>query len=334
MIDNIFTALVRKKTMGAVLEFVLWCGVCFTALMAIVAFAFGKGNVTWILLMLFSIGLGVLMAFCLRGIVMVYSVFAFYVISLPVHFLAFVTGYYSGEYSSPLNILLFILTMLLGIGSAACAFVQFFSKLNLGTVTAVMVLCETALIMLLQILIYAAGFIGDVSVENEFHRIWLNARGYWIGTLCYWMMLIIVCIYLCALFWGPIEKTKSKLSGQAANTGASQVGGYVQGTQTSFQPGLQGIQGIYAGRIFYLQGRTFTLGSGEGVDIGIADAYVSKIHCAVCFQESMGYYEVLDQSRNGVFFANGMPMQKGVYNPVQRGSVICIGSVRQQFKLL
>ena len=63
MIDNIFTALVRKKTTGAILEFVLWCAGCFTSLMAIVAFAFGKGNITWILLMFFSIGLGVLMAF-------------------------------------------------------------------------------------------------------------------------------------------------------------------------------------------------------------------------------------------------------------------------------
>lgn len=334
MIDNIFTALVRKKTTGAILEFVLWCAVCFTSLMAIVAFAFGKGNITWILLMFFSIGLGVLMAFCLRGIVMVYSVCVFCVINLPVHFLAFVNGYHGGEYSSPLNILLFILALLLGIGSVACAFVQFFSKCNLGTVTAIMVLCESALIVLLQILIYTSGFIGELSGENEFHRSWLNARGYWIGTSCYWMVLIVVCVYLCALSWGPIEKAKGKLFDQAVNVQTAQAGNYAQGAQTAFQPGLQGMQGVYAGRIFYLQGRTFTIGSGEGADIVITDAYVSRMHCAVHFQASMGYYEILDQSRNGVFFANGTPMQKGVYHPVQRGSVICIGSAQQQFRLL
>ena len=60
MVDNIFSSLMYKKTTGAVLEFVLWCGVCFAALMAMAAFALGKGNVTWILLMLFSIGLGFL----------------------------------------------------------------------------------------------------------------------------------------------------------------------------------------------------------------------------------------------------------------------------------
>ena len=334
MVDNIFSSLMYKKTTGAVLEFVLWCGVCFAALMAMAAFALGKGNVTWILLMLFSIGLGVLMAFCQRGIAIIYSICAFCVINLLVHFSVFVNGYYGGKYSSPWNILLLTLALLLGIAAAACASIQFFSKLQLGRVTAVLALCESALIMFLQVLIYAVGFLGDYSGENMFHRRWLDERGYWIGTLGYWILLAVACVYLCAIFWGPLEKAKSKLPGQAVPVRAVQAGGGVRGGQAAFHPGLQGLQGIYAGRAFYLQGRELMMGSGEGVDIVIRDVYVSRIHCAVRFQASMGYYEILDQSKNGVFFANGTPLPKGVYSPVQRGSVICIGSGGQQFKLL
>lgn len=356
MIDNIFTALVRKKTAGTILEFVLWCGICFAVLVEMAAFALGKGNVTWMLLMLFSIGFGVLMAFCLRGIAIIYSICTFGVINLLMHFFVFVNGFYGGESSSPLNILLLIFALLLGIGAAACAFVQFFSKFRLGKITAVMVLCESVLIMLLQVSIYAVGFLGNYFQENKLHRSWMNARGYWLGTLGYWMILAVVCVYLCSLFWGPIEKAKSKLSGQAvpeqaggyaggqamfqAGGGAPDrqampwTGGYVQEAKTEFHPGMQGLRGIYAGRVFYFQGREFTIGSGEEADIPIVDVYVSRMHCAVHYQASREYYEILDQSRNGVFLADGTMMQKGVYCPLPSGSVICIGSAGQQFKLL
>ena len=42
--DNIFTALVRRRTTGVVMEFVLWCIVCFAALLSLIALAMGAGN--------------------------------------------------------------------------------------------------------------------------------------------------------------------------------------------------------------------------------------------------------------------------------------------------
>lgn len=77
MINNIFTALAREKTPGAIMEFVLWCAVCFVVLMSLIALAVGNGHVVWILMMLFSVGLAVLMAFRLKAIAML-TVCAFF----------------------------------------------------------------------------------------------------------------------------------------------------------------------------------------------------------------------------------------------------------------
>ena len=53
--DNIFTALVRRRTTGVVMEFVLWCIVCFAALLSLIALAMGAGNFVWILLLLTAV---------------------------------------------------------------------------------------------------------------------------------------------------------------------------------------------------------------------------------------------------------------------------------------
>ena len=75
--DNIFTALVRRRTTGVVMEFVLWCIVCFAALLSLIALAMGAGNFVWILLLLTAAGLGVIMAFRLKEVALLYSVCVF-----------------------------------------------------------------------------------------------------------------------------------------------------------------------------------------------------------------------------------------------------------------
>lgn len=322
MIDNIFTALVREKTSGAILEFILWCTVCFAALLSLIALAMGGGNVTWILLMLFSVGLAVLMAFRLKAIAMLYSVSAFCFVTFLVHYLCFSIGFSGGESHSPLNIVLFILTLMLVLAIVACAFVHFFSRYNLGTVLTILVMCASAAILLLQILMYASDYLGDSSYINEYHRSWLNYRGYWIGTVSFWLILAVVAVFYACFFWGPIDNRKDKIY----------VAG--QGSNNRLAPGMQGISGIYAGRVIYLQGRALTIGSGTGAAVVIPDGYVSSIHCQIRFNPSNGFYEILDQSSNGVWLSNGTQLQRGVYNSVRRGSVICIGSAAQQFRLL
>lgn len=322
MMDNIFTALVREKTSGVILEFILWCTVCFVALMSLIALAMGGGEVTWILLMLFSVGLAVLMAFRLKAIAMLYSAGIFYFVAFLVHYLRFSFGYAGGASRSPLNIILFVLTLMLVLAIVVCAFVHFFSRYNLGTILTILILSASAAIFLLQILVYAADYLGDYSYANTYHRAWMNYRGYWVGTVSFWMILAVVAVFYACFFWGPIDNRKGKIyvAGQ---------GGYRQMT-----PGIQGLSGVYNGRTVYLQGRELTLGSGTGASVVIPDGYVSSMHCRIRFNASTGFYEVMDQSSNGVWLSNGTQLQKGVYNSVRRGSVICIGSTAQQFKLI
>lgn len=323
MIDNIFTALVKEKTPGVILEFILWCTVCLAALLSLIALAMGGGNVTWILLMLFSVGLAVLMAFRLKPVVLLYSVGTFYFIMLLVHYLCLSIGYYGGESHSPLNIVLFILALMLSLAIVTCAFIQAFSRFRLGTVLTILVLCDTALIMLLQILMYTAEYVGLASYLNSNHKMWMNYRGYWIGTVSFWILLAVTAVFYACFYWGPIDNRKEKI--------------YVPGQRPAaagFTPGLQGLCGNYAGRTIYLQGRSLTVGSGEGADVVIPDGYVSNMHCQIGFNRSTGFYEILDQSSNGIWLSDGTRLPKGVYSSVRRGSAISVGSNAQQFRLL
>lgn len=321
MINNIFSALVREKTSGAILEFVLWCTVCFTALMSLIALAMGGGHVVWILLMLFSIGLGVLMAFRLKAIALLYSACIFNLLIFFIHYLCFSLGNSEGVSHSPLNIILFVLVLLLSLAVTACAFVQFFSKFQIGKILTILVLVDSAFIMLLQILMYTSEYMG-ASYANSYHRTWLNYKGYWIGTISFWIILAVIDVFYVGFFMGPIDSRKDKIyvSGQSAG----QRG----------MPGIQGISGAYAGRTILLRGGMITIGSGNGVSICIPDAYVSQMHCTIRFNSSTGFYEVLDQSSNGVWLTDGTRLQKSVYNSVRRGSILCIGTAAQQFRLL
>lgn len=319
MADNIFTALVRQKTPGVITEFVLWCMVCFAALMSLIALAMGGGQITWILMMLFAAGLAVLMVFRLKAIVMLYGVGVFQGIIFLVHYLCFSVGYTSGESHSALNLVLFILTLMLALAAIICAFVQFFSKYQLGTALTILVLLSSATAFVLQILLYTSEYLGSIDYLNGYHQVWMNSRGYWVGTVSFWILITVVAVYYACFFWGPIDKRKGKL--------------YVSGGG-SVQAGLRGVSGVYAGRVIYLHGGAMTIGSGEQAMLRIPDGNVSRLHCIVRFNTGTGFYEIQDQSANGVYLANGAPLQKGVYHAVRRGSVIWIGSQQQQFQLL
>ena len=208
MINNIFTALAREKTPGAIMEFVLWCAVCFVVLMSLIALAVGNGHVVWILMMLFSVGLAVLMAFRLKAIAMLYSVCVFYAIMFLVHYLCLGLVVGSGESPAVVSTILFVLTLMLSLAVVICAFIQFFSRFRLGTVLTVLVLADSAAILLMQILMYTSEFT-DAYMNAE-HQIWMNARGYWIGTAGYWGILAVTSVFYACFFWGPIDSRKEK----------------------------------------------------------------------------------------------------------------------------
>lgn len=331
-IDNVFSALVHEKTPGAIMEFSLWCTVCFVVLLSLIAAIVGGGNITWILLMIFSIGMGVIMAFRLKPIAMLCGAGTINLITLIIFFVAFTdfdipSGY--DIFYSPINIILFILTLLGAIGLVTCGFIHFFSRFNLGNILTILSISCAGVTFFLQILMFAAPYFGDYAskVNEAFRHYELNEDGYWIGTICYWLMLAVVTLLYSFFFWGFIDSRKDKII-NVSRTG----GGY--GGNPNYNAGLRGITGMYTGQLFYLQGRTIAIGSGAGMDIMIQDAYVSGRHCMIRFNPVNGCYEIYDDSTNGVYLNNGNRLQKGIYNSVQRGSVIIIGSNSQQFQLL
>lgn len=325
-IDNIFSALIYQRTPGVIMEFSLWCTVCFVVLMSLIAVILGDGNVTWIMLMVFSIGLGVLQAFRLKPIAMLYSVSVFHLITFIIHYACFAKSASLGigiSYS-PLNIILFVLTLLLAIGVVTCSAIQFFTRLNLANILTILVLADSGLMLILHILMYAASHLGQSAFRiNEAVREYLNYGGYWIGTICFWLILSVVCLLYVFFFWGSMDSTKDKIISLSPVPHS-----------WSGKTGIRGVSGMYTGQVIYLQGNMLTIGSGAGVMVRIPDSHVSGQHCAIRFNSSTGYYEVFDNSQNGVYIRNGGSLQKGKYNYVPRGSVLCIGGMTHQFQLI
>ena len=332
-IDNIFSALIYEKTPGAIMEFSLWCAVCVVVLMALIAAITGGGNVAWIFLMLFSAGMAVLMAFRLKPIVLLYGAGTMNLLMFVIVIVCFT--FWSKDTSmikyNIFNTLLIIALVILGIVLTVFAFIQFFTRNDFSSVLTILVIVHSSLTMFLNILMYACPFTGEYASDaNSYARTTLNGRGYWIGILGYWMMLIVVGLYYGFFFWGCIDSRKAKIVnvyGAAAQQRPQQM------PNTGFVPAIRGISGTYAGQMIQLQGSEVTIGSQQ-CHLVIHDPYVSARHCAVRFNTATGYYEVIDYSKNGVYLNNGNRLQPGVYNSLQRGSVIWLGSQNQQFQLM
>lgn len=325
MSDNLFSGLVHRRTAGIVREFVLWCVVCFAALLSLIAMVVGRGNITWIMLMFFSIGMGVIMAFRLTLVALLYSSGVFCLITVAIHYICFagVGSYYDDVSYSALNIILFVLILLTAIALVVCEFVHLFTRYNLGTAIIILIITEAFFTLILQILMFAAGYLGSSAYANEWLRESLNARGYWIGTVDFWMVLTVTVLLHIFFFRGLIDRKQGKFINGSGGQGLSSA------------YGLKGVRGIYAGKVISLRNGGITIGSGSESEIILHDNYVSKQHCIVRFNCNTNYYEVYDSSTNGIYLlSTGGRLQKGAYNSVRRGEIICIGSAAQQFQLL
>lgn len=342
-IDNIFSALVHDKTPGAILEFSFWCGVCAMALLSLIACILveseteGYGvafRILWFFMMLFQLGLGVMMAFRIKPIMMLVSSAVFYVI-MPIWFFATTAG---GSGASGVVIMLFILMLLAGTGLTVISIIHFFSRVNLKNIMVIMAIVSASILIILIICTYA---IDTGSVWSEIldryltgsmkHRLIHydnNIGAYWLGSMSYWITGVLITLFYVFFFWGCIDSRKDKIYtvNNAVPQGASP--GYGN------NPGIQCINGIGRGQIYYLNGREIYIGSGQGVHVYINAPYVSSVHCGIRFNPSSGLYEIRDNSANGVFLPSGTMLARGVYNAVSRGTVICIGSREQQFRLL
>lgn len=190
---NIFGALMHRRTNGVIMEFSLWCATCFVALMSMIAFIAGYGEITWGMMFFFAIGLGVIQGFRLKGVAMLYGAAAFPFFVEVLHYMTFGQGDYEESYSV-MNTLLFVIALLLSIAVITCMSIHGFSKIDLGTVTTILLIVNVAVLFLLHIMIYATVGIG----------------GYWFGTICFWMLLAIVLLEYIFCIWGPMDLERGR----------------------------------------------------------------------------------------------------------------------------
>ena len=377
-IDNIFSALAHDKSSKTIIEFVLWCIVCLMAILFMVAaivvdnsettyvtgdymsirrvVGLGGHTAMYIFMMLFTIGLGVILAFRLKAIALLYGATLFQLIMAIVYYVAnsgmigAVQDYFERVYnryieaSYPAFItVLFVIVLLVGIGCVTCLAIHMFSKINLGKIAAILSVVQAVLTLLLSILMYALPSFDILDFgEREMNRqTWaenfldevFGCSGYWFGSIIFFLFLAFLATYMMLFFFGVIDKKKDKIFVPSNRTGNVPVSGTTG--MTGFQPGMQCQQGAYMGQMIYLQGQELTIGSQPGVSLLLQDSYVSHQHCRIRFNPSTGYYEVLDVSTNGVYdLATRTRLQRGVYTSCPRGMVLCIGSMGQQFRLL
>lgn len=327
MIDNIFSALLHRRNANVIREFVLWCVLCFEILLFMIAAITAGSKAAWVMMLIFTVGLAVLMAFRLTAVSLLYSVAAFHLIAFSVHFICYRSG------NSVMNLLLFVLLLLLALAAVICSFIHNFARFNLDKVVMILVEADSVLILILQILLYAGrwsgySLLGSLGSLMGYGK---DFSGYWLGTVSFWMLLVVIDLYYLFFGLGLIDNQKNKIW--------KKVGG--PGNLRSSVPsaGIQGIRGVCTGQIIYLNNRELVIGADKrsGADLVVPDAYVSKWHCAVRCNPGRGgnsFYEVLDRSTNGVYLYNGGRLPQNVWNRLGRGSVICIGGMEQQFRLL
>ena len=161
----------------------------------------------------------------------------------------------------------------------------------------------------------------------------LGDTGFGLGITSVIIMNAVIAVFYMLFFFGCIDSRNRKIisyGNSPEDTKRSNV---------AFTPGLQCIRGQYQGQVMYLHGEELTFGSqAASAAIVIPNPHISHRHCSVRYNPGMGMYEVMDVSTNGVYVTvqNGSTQRipAGGYVPCSRGSVISMGSMEQQFRLL
>lgn len=339
-IDNIFSALIYERTPGAIWEFSLWCTVCVCVILSLAASVAVSAwmkeytvffRLIWLSVMFFEIGAGILMAFRLKTIMLFASSAAVQCLIPILLFAAYAGAYKEVDDTVPAAmIVLFVLLLLAAIGLVTCASIQFFSKIEIGKITAILDVVVAGLTLF---------FIIGIGASSNFVSSWVISKsGFGLGITSLIGFNAVMAVFYMLFFFGCIDSRKNKILG----SGGSFNGGGFHGSpggSPAFTPGVQCIRGQYQGQVMYLQGKELMFGSQAGaVNIVITNQYVSHRHCSVRYNPHMGMYEVLDLSANGIYIAgqNGSTkkLPAGSYVPCPRGSVISLGSMEQQFRLL
>ncbi|MBQ4545897.1 MAG: FHA domain-containing protein [Oscillospiraceae bacterium] len=100
---------------------------------------------------------------------------------------------------------------------------------------------------------------------------------------------------------------------------------------------LEGITGKYAGaEIPMFDGKEIVLGRDPNYCNIVFDQFstsVSRCHCSISFSADENKYYVTDYSKNGTFTSDGKRLVPNVPIPLEKGTVIYIGSRKDTFRL-
>lgn len=330
---NLFSQVMNNfNNKGIKCEFILWIGVCLSAvLFLIAAILVGsldsgyflsqkiKACCMWVFMCLFSAGAGTLMALRFRWISVLYNNIVFFFIMLIAYFNRERGIYYYDDFKA-IMVVIFVFTLLAAMFAVTCSILRIFTNLNIRLMTKISSIVAASLI---AFMVLFAFFIALLSDEDFIQ--YLNSYQFILGSFAYLMMGVITTLYTIFYSEGIINNHENKLvklNTQSANS------------FTQSMPEIRWISGQYKGQKFQLSSEVI-IGSQVGkVHIVLQDEFVDKQHCSIRYNSVNKTYEVFDMSNRGVYLKNGMRLQRGGYVQIPRNTVLCIGSMNQQIYLV
>jgi len=100
---------------------------------------------------------------------------------------------------------------------------------------------------------------------------------------------------------------------------------------------ITGLSGMYSGQDIPIAPDDYVIIGRDtemaNIVINQNNSKISRKHCSIRFDSGRNIYMVTDYSTNGTFVDAGSRLAANVAVPVQRGSVISIGSRENSFKL-
>lgn len=342
----LFYQLIAHRDGGIQKEFVLWIGICVSfALFFMATILLGDASGYFdlekdirnfcVFSLVFSVPLGVFMAMRWKGVSILYGniVFSFFLLISYYGCEKQIFLMYEGTESTTVIKVFYALALLAAIALIVCCGLHFFTTMHLERL---ILLCSILTVSLIVLMNVVPILLLDDMVElyeycGELHVVMIMCS--------YFVILAMIAGYTIFYAIGLIDNTEKQLLPanllQKMNTMGGGVNTPPQNMVRQQAPvGLQCIRGNYQGQAFPVQGEVI-LGSQFGqAHIVLQDSYVSRQHCVIRFNSATGYYEVKDISSNGVFLENGTRLQRGVYCTLTRGTVLCIGSGNQLFRLM
>ncbi|MBR6228624.1 MAG: FHA domain-containing protein [Eubacterium sp.] len=319
-IKTIFSAIAAAPSQGDIIEFIVWIGFCVAAALSMTAAILSGENggamSLWIVMMIMNLGLAAILTFRLKPIMLLtaYTVFNF-ILLIPFYKLgADINGVFDS--ASPIIIVLFIFDLLLAIVLVTLASIQFFSSKRFDT--ALIVFSFMSLGLTLALMMCTRFVTSGGRAANSFYDPLFSDASYFFGGFTYLFTLALIAFFTLMFFKGAVDSTKATITG---------------GTIKANLPMVYFEAGFNVGNSVYLTGQDVVIGSEPGSGIMVPDPDVSPRHCVVRFNRSSGYFEMCDISSTGTF-VNGQPLPKNQYVSLQKGTVVQIGSVRQQLRLV